>query len=267
MRALSSPSTVACCAATPMRWRTASGSGRRRRSRRRDAVPSVGADERGEDADRRGLAGAVVAEQPEHRARRDVEVEVAQRPQVAEALAEALGDDAARRRRRAGGRRLSSYAVLTCSYIVRPTLAVHCTTWQPRTSGRTGRRRPRRRRADVRARSWSTRRPRRSPARSSAAGTTKVAGQGGASTPRHARAAGRAPRRARRVDARRARQRAARASRRDEIAAAAIRIADAEGLRRGVDAPHRGRARRRNDDALPLRAHEGRAARRSSSTR
>ena len=39
-----------------------------------------GRRERGEDADGRGLARAVVAEQAEHGARRDVEVEVAQRP-------------------------------------------------------------------------------------------------------------------------------------------------------------------------------------------
>ena len=54
-------------------------------------APSVGVRERGEDADRGGLAGAVVAEQAEHGARRHVEVEVAQGPEVAEALAEALG--------------------------------------------------------------------------------------------------------------------------------------------------------------------------------
>ena len=56
-----------------------------------------GEGERGEDADRRGLAGAVVAEQPEDGAGGDVEVEVAQRPEVAEALAESLRDDPARR--------------------------------------------------------------------------------------------------------------------------------------------------------------------------
>ena len=50
-----------------------------------------GQGERGEDADGGRLAGAVVAEQPEDGAGRDVEVEVAQRPQVAVALAEAVG--------------------------------------------------------------------------------------------------------------------------------------------------------------------------------
>jgi AcrR family transcriptional regulator len=40
------------------------------------------------------LAGAVVAEEAEHRAPRHREVDLAQRPQVAEALAEALGEDA-----------------------------------------------------------------------------------------------------------------------------------------------------------------------------
>ena len=38
-------------------------------------------------------------------------------------------------------------------------------------------------------------------------------------------------------------------------------------VRRGLDAAHRDRARRGNDDALPLRAHEGRAAHAASSTR
>ena len=57
----------------------------------RGRCPRSGCDERGEDADRGGLAGAVVAEQTEDRARRDVEVEVAQRPEVAEALAQARG--------------------------------------------------------------------------------------------------------------------------------------------------------------------------------
>ena len=51
--------------------------------------------ERREDADRRGLAGSVVAEQPEHGARSDVQVEVAQRPQLAEPLAEPGGGDSA----------------------------------------------------------------------------------------------------------------------------------------------------------------------------
>jgi hypothetical protein len=41
------------------------------------------------------LAGAVVAEEAEHCAGRNVEVEVAQGPEVAEALAEAAGDDTA----------------------------------------------------------------------------------------------------------------------------------------------------------------------------
>ena len=59
------------------------------------ARPLVGQRERGEDAHGGRLAGAVVAEQPEHRAGGDVEVEVAQRPEVAEALAEALGGDPA----------------------------------------------------------------------------------------------------------------------------------------------------------------------------
>ena len=57
-----------------------------------------------EHADRRGLAGAVVAEQTEHRAGLDVEIEVTQRPEIAELLAETdrpdPGMDRARRRRR-----------------------------------------------------------------------------------------------------------------------------------------------------------------------
>jgi hypothetical protein len=48
----------------------------------------------GQDAYGRGLAGAVVAQQPEHGALRDVEVDVAQRPEVAVAPAEPFGEDA-----------------------------------------------------------------------------------------------------------------------------------------------------------------------------
>ena len=88
--AVSSPSTVACWAATPMRRRTRSGSATTSRPATA-AVPVGGRGQRGEDADGRGLAGAVVAEQAEHGAGGDVEVEVAQGPEVAEALAEAAG--------------------------------------------------------------------------------------------------------------------------------------------------------------------------------
>ena len=59
---------------------------------------ALGGDgEGGEDADRGGLAGPVVAEEAEHGARSDAEVEVPQRPQVVVALAEPLGPDAVRR--------------------------------------------------------------------------------------------------------------------------------------------------------------------------
>ena len=54
-----------------------------------------GNGEGGEDADGGGLAGAVVAEEPEDPPGRDVEVEAAQRPEVAEALAEVPGGHAA----------------------------------------------------------------------------------------------------------------------------------------------------------------------------
>ena len=53
--------------------------------------PSVGVGHGGEDADRRGLAGAVVAQQTEDRARWHVEVEVTERPEVTEALARCRG--------------------------------------------------------------------------------------------------------------------------------------------------------------------------------
>src|SRR5205085_4639843 len=49
----------------------------------------VRAEQRGQDADRGGLAGAVRAQQPAHGAGRDFEVDVAQDPPVAEALADA----------------------------------------------------------------------------------------------------------------------------------------------------------------------------------
>ena len=60
---------------------------------------ALGGDgEGGEDADRGGLAGAVVAEQAEHGAGRHVEVEIAEGPEVVVALAEPLGPDAVVRR-------------------------------------------------------------------------------------------------------------------------------------------------------------------------
>ena len=55
-----------------------------------NARPAVGASERGEDADGGRLAGAVVAEQAEHGARLDGEVQAAQGLGLAEALAQIL---------------------------------------------------------------------------------------------------------------------------------------------------------------------------------
>ena len=52
-----------------------------------------GGEERGEDADGGRLAGAVVAQQPEHGARLDAQVETAQRLGLPEALAQVLGED------------------------------------------------------------------------------------------------------------------------------------------------------------------------------
>ena len=115
-RALINPSTVACCAATPMRSRTRSGSVVTSKPATR-ALPSVGAESVVRMRIAVVLPGAVVAEQAEHGARRHVEVEVAQRPQVAEALAEARGDDAALGSRVGREVRWKMYA---CSYIVRP---------------------------------------------------------------------------------------------------------------------------------------------------
>ena len=65
-----------------------------------------------------------MAEQAEHRPGRDVEVEVAQRPQLAEALAEALGATP-------GGSVRTPYLI-----VVQHTnrLAVHCTKWQAATA-------------------------------------------------------------------------------------------------------------------------------------
>ena len=87
--------------------------------------------ERGEDADGGGLARAVVAEQPEDRAGGDVEIEVAQRPEVAEALAES------RRRERHRVAAAARWPVESDRGLVRmlyrcfvhstTNLAVHCT--------------------------------------------------------------------------------------------------------------------------------------------
>ena len=63
-----------------------------------DARGALGRPGQGrEDPDRGGLAGAVVAEQAEHAAGRHREADVAQRPQLAELLAEPVGHDAVRR--------------------------------------------------------------------------------------------------------------------------------------------------------------------------
>ena len=73
--------------------------------------------QRGEDADGRGLAGAVVAEQAEHLTGRHVEVEVAQRPQVAELLAQAAGSDATGGVEGDGGCRLNLIRMLYRSFV------------------------------------------------------------------------------------------------------------------------------------------------------
>ena len=258
-RALSNPSTVACWAATPMRSRTAAASVDDVESGHGRPSPSVGRRQRGEDADGGGLAGAVVAEQAEHRAGSDVEVEVAQGPQVAEALAEAGGDDAAVRLA-APLRHACSYGVPIRSYIVRRTLAVHCTRWQQA----------------IRA--------------SAAAPSATASGLHASEAIRQyvvdkvtekVNAEGRASRRTRSTPRRSAKQRI------DRLAAGTIDALDLwtraepgtvgplhprgdrrdrgahrrrRGLRRAVDAPPGRRARRRDDDAVPLRPHQGRAA-------
>ena len=109
---------MACCEATPMRRRTsAAWSTTSKPATRRLALGRVA--QRGEDADGGGLAGAVVAEQAEHGAGRHVEVEVAEGPEVVEALAEPLGPDAGCPSTPAA----TSLFVwcTTVSYIVRPT--------------------------------------------------------------------------------------------------------------------------------------------------
>ena len=114
-RALISPSTVACCDGDADAFAHRGGLVD-------DVEPGDGGAalgrlaERGEDADRGGLAGAVVAEQAEDGAGRDVEVEVAQRPQVAEPLAQPGRGDATGCGRSVGlatsSARWLSYAVL-----------------------------------------------------------------------------------------------------------------------------------------------------------
>ena len=86
---MSRSSTAAYWPVRPMRARTARGFGDDV-----DAVddgrPAVGPEQRGEDAHRGGLAGPVRAEQTEHGAAGDREVDAAQGLGVAEALDEAL---------------------------------------------------------------------------------------------------------------------------------------------------------------------------------
>ena len=223
-----------------------------------------GRRERGEDADGGGLAGAVVAEQAEDGAGRDVEVEVAQRPEVAVALAEAAGDDAAAALGgRAGGR--SSVGMLYRCFVHSTTnLAVHCT------NGKRAVRSTRPTRAHADGRPGRLRQPTRSPTRRDLVAEKVAEGRQAASKQADGRPRRRGQaealdqlashaRRARRLDPHRAgrppaplhprRHRGGRDPHRRR-----------RGLRRGVDATHRGRARRRHDDALPLRAHQGRAA-------
>ena len=90
-------SSEACWPASEIDSRTARGS-------RDDVVAGDeraaggGGEQRGEDAHGGRLAGAVVAEQAEHRARRDGQVQPAQRLGVAEAPAQVLGEDRSRSR-------------------------------------------------------------------------------------------------------------------------------------------------------------------------
>jgi hypothetical protein len=58
-----------------------------------ERAPAIGLDQRGEDADGGGLAGAVRAQDAEHRAGGNVERDALQGFDGAEALAEILGDD------------------------------------------------------------------------------------------------------------------------------------------------------------------------------
>jgi hypothetical protein len=78
----------------------------------------------GEDAQRRGLAGAVVPEQPEHAAGGCVQVDVAQRPQVAEALAQPLDAHAA-----AGLRSGGAFASMVYHCFVRHTTGDSTASW------------------------------------------------------------------------------------------------------------------------------------------
>ena len=82
---------MASWAARPMLRRTDTGSAQRRRSRRRAPIRSSGFGQRGEDADRGGLAGAVRAEHRADGAARHVEVDAVERGLLAVALDETDG--------------------------------------------------------------------------------------------------------------------------------------------------------------------------------
>ena len=118
-----SPSTVACCAATPMRRRTAAGSATT--SRPATVAAALG---RHESVVRMRIAVVLPAPLWPSRPRtvpgRDVEVEVAQGPEVAVALAEAVG---ARPRSAAPARGRCSYARTALFVHSTTNLAVHCT--------------------------------------------------------------------------------------------------------------------------------------------
>ena len=96
MRRFSSPvrfsSTAAYWPARPMRSRTALRISRHiDAEHRRDA--RVGREDRRQDTNRRGLAGAVGPEQTEHGAGRHREIDAVERDDVAEALLESLHED------------------------------------------------------------------------------------------------------------------------------------------------------------------------------
>ena len=203
------------------------------------ALPSVGWLKRREDADRGGLAGAVVAEQAEHRARSDVQVEVAQRPQVAELLAESGRGDAAGVRE--PGSTLAATTVgpsvfvwrTELSYIVRRRIAVHCTTWQA-IIGRSGRPRPRATVGDV-VRQFVIDNAEKINEKINAkinAKLDKQATKVAAKTAKHVETLDRLAAHLETIDVWTRAERSSRKPRfnRDDIAAAAIRIADTEGF-------------------------------------
>ena len=232
-RALISPSTVACCAATPMRLAHRGGAGGRRRSRRRWPLPSVG------PASVVRMRIAVVLPAPLWPSRPSTVPGATSRSRSRSAhrspkrLPRPLAAMPPAPRASWRGLRYRGVVVwcTALSYIVRRTLAVHCTTWQARYPARSRRDVTRGRRSSAVApvRELDEAPTEKINAEARPSRPTKVGAEG---RRKHVETLERLAAHLETLDLWTRAEPGARKPRftRDDIAAAAIRIADAEGF-------------------------------------